>query len=152
MGAGRGGGVNILTIGTFDLLHVGHMELLAACRQMAGTAGSVVVAVNRDAFVARFKGRTPAQDLDRRLEMVRACRFVDAAVVNLGDEDAGLVIDVVRPDLLAIGDDWLDVGHDERRYLAQLGITPGWLLERGLRVEYVPRTRGESTSALRRAG
>jgi cytidyltransferase-like protein len=49
----------VLTIGTFDLLHVGHLELLAGCRELAGGSGSVVVAVNRDAFVERYKGRRP---------------------------------------------------------------------------------------------
>ena len=139
--------MNVLTIGTFDRLHVGHLELLEACRYMVG-AGTVSVAVNRDAFVERFKGATP-QPLAHRMEMLRALRVVDQVYVNVGDEDAGLVIDVVGPDMLAIGDDWLDPGHDERRYLAQLGITHEWLAERGLRIDYVPRTRGVSSSALR---
>lgn len=139
--------MNVLTIGTFDRLHVGHLELLAACRYMVGT-GTVSVAVNRDAFVERFKHATP-QPLAHRIEMLRALRMVDHVYVNAGDEDAGLVIDVVQPDMLAIGDDWLDPGHDERRYLAQLGITRDWLEERGLKVHYVPRTRGVSSTALR---
>lgn len=139
----------VLTIGTFDLLHVGHLELLRECRRIAGQAGTVIAAVNTDAFVERYKGRPPVLLLSQRLEMVRAVRFVDAAVVNVGDEDSGLTIECVRPDVLAIGDDWLDPGRDEGRYLAQLGITSDWLRERGLWVEYVPRTRGVSTTLLR---
>ena len=141
--------MNVLTIGTFDRIHVGHLELLDGCRQLVGSInGTVSVAVNRDEFVKRFKGATP-QPLEHRIEMLEALRVVDRVYVNVGDEDASQVIDAIRPDALAIGDDWLDPGHDERRYLAQLGITSEWLLERGLGITYVPRTRGVSSSALR---
>ena len=139
--------MNVLTIGTFDRLHVGHLELLDECRFLAGQ-GRVMVGVNRDAFVERFKGVTP-QPLAHRVEMVRALRVVDDVFINVGDEDAGYLIEAVSPELLAIGDDWLDPGGDETRYLAQLGITADWLVERGLRIEYVPRTRGVSSTALR---
>lgn len=141
----------VLTIGTFDLLHVGHLELLRECRRMAGISGTVVAAVNRDEFVERYKGRAPVQSLADRLEAVRACRFVDAAVVNVGDEDSRPVIEVVAPACLAIGSDWLDDQHDERRYFEQLGVTADWMHERKLWVEYIRRTRGTSTTALREA-
>jgi cytidyltransferase-like protein len=143
--------MNVLTIGTFDLLHPGHLELLAGCRLVAGPDGRVTVGVNRDEFVERYKGHAPAQPLGARVELLRAIRDVDAVLVNVGDEDSGVLIDAVRPDALAIGDDWLDPGHDQRRYLAQLGITLDWLRERSLMVHYIPRTRGTSSTALRGA-
>ena len=134
----------VLTLGTFDLLHVGHLELLGACRKMAGPDGRVVVGLNTDAFVTRYKGRAPVQSYPEREELLRACRFVDLVLANLGEEDSKPIIETVRPDLLAIGDDWLD-----RDYLGQLGVTAGWLLERHLVIEYVPRTRGVSTTGMR---
>ena len=139
----------VLTIGSFDCLHVGHLELLRASQALAGPAGRVVASVNTDRFITEYKGHPPIQPYDHRAEMLAACRYVDLVVPNVGDADAGPIIDAIRPDLLTIGDDWLDPGHDERRYFAQLGVTPEWMNERGLRVEYVPRTRGVSTSALR---
>jgi glycerol-3-phosphate cytidylyltransferase len=142
--------VNILTIGTFDLLHPGHLELLASCRYQARD-GKVWVGVNRDEFVERYKGRAPTQTLDHRLEILRALRDIDGVFVNVGDEDARVLIGAVRPDRLAIGDDWLDPGHDERRYFRQLGVTENWMAEHGLKVIYVPRTRGVSTTQLRGA-
>lgn len=138
-----------LTIGTFDMLHVGHLELIAETRSIAGPMGEVWVGVNRDEFVARYKGRPPVLGLGSRIEMLAALRDVDHVFVNAGDENAGLLIDAVRPDVLTIGDDWLDEGHDERRYFAQLGVTADWMQARGLRVQYVPRTRGTASSALR---
>lgn len=139
----------VLTIGTFDLLHPGHLELLEGCRALVGPEGRVWVGVNRDAFVERYKQRRPTQTLRHRMEILRALRLVDGVFANVGDEDSGLLIDALSPDLLAIGDDWLDPGHDERRYFAQLGVTPEWMAERALRVAYIPRTRGLSTTVLR---
>lgn len=145
----------VYTGGTFDLLHVGHLELLGACRALAGPSGRVVVSLNRDEFVARYKGGPPRQPYTRRREVLLGMRDVDAVVCNLGDEDSAVALDVVQPDLIAIGDDWYDLvptdePHDpQARYLAQLGISHAWLAERGLRVEYIARTRGTSSSALR---
>ena len=139
----------VYTGGTFDLLHVGHLELLRACREIAGPFGAVVASVNPDDFIERYKGRPPVQSLAHRLEAVRAVRFVDAAVVNVGGEDSSVAIEVVAPDVLAIGDDWLDEGGDETRYLAQLGVSREWMTRRGLSVVYVPRTRGVASRVLR---
>lgn len=139
----------IYTGGTFDALHVGHLELLEACRALAGPHGRVVVALNTDAFVESYKGRRSLVPFAQRRELLLQCRLVDAVVANVGGADSRLSIEVVAPDLLAVGDDWLDPGHDERRYLAQLGVTNDWLAERSLRVEYVARTRGVSSSARR---
>lgn len=135
----------VLTLGTFDLLHIGHLELLETCTKLAGPRGRVVVGLNSDVFVERYKGRAPAQPYAVREELLRACRFVDLVVRNLGEEDSRPVIETIHPDLLAIGDDWLD-----RDYLGQLGVTAEWLQERRLAIEYVPRTRGTSTTAIRR--
>lgn len=144
-----GGSLCALTIGTFDQVHPGHLELIGATRALVGALGEVWVGVNTDEFVARYKGRPPILSLTSRIELLRSLREVDHVFVNVGDESSGVLIDAVQPDILTIGDDWLDPGHDERRYFAQLGVTAEWMDARGLRVQYVPRTRGTSSSALR---
>lgn len=133
----------VLTLGTFDMLHVGHLELFAWCRKYAD-GGKVVVAVNRDRFVEKFKGVRPTIPYQQRREMVAACRDVDLAVCNSGDESAWPTIMVIEPNLILVGDDWKD-----RDYLGQLNVRQEWLDERQIRVEYVPRTTGQSSSALR---
>lgn len=140
--------MRVLTIGTFDILHPGHLELLAECRRLAA-GGPVFVGVNRDEFVQRYKGRLPSQPLAHRMEILGALRDVDAVAINTGDEDSAPLIEACEPDIIAIGDDWLDPDDDERRYLRQLGITRDFLTDRGIRIEYVPRTRGLSSTALR---
>lgn len=141
----------VLTIGTFDLLHPGHLELLAECRRVAGPDGLVMVGLNRDDFVERFKGHAPRQTLAERIEIIEALRDVDAVLVNSGDEDARFLIEATRPHFLGIGDDWLDPGHDQARYLAQLGVVQAWIDEHGVRILYFARTRGTSSSHLRAA-
>lgn len=137
----------VLTLGTFDLLHVGHLELFRECRKIAGPDGKVVVAVNRDWFVERFKGKRPVVPYEQRRAMVSACRDVDLAVCNAGDEDAWRTIKTIDPDVIAVGDDWKD-----RDYLGQLRVQEWWLDENYIEIVYVPRTTGQSTTALRLAG
>lgn len=146
--------MNILTIGSFDGLHVGHLELLNESRRIADRLGAaLVVGVNSDAFIERYKGRKPLYPYEHRVEVLDALAVVDAVVLNLGDEDAKPVIEVVNPVLLTIGDDWLDLdwegGKDQDRYFKQLGVTRTWMANRGLGVEYIPRTKGISSSAVR---
>lgn len=136
--------MTVLTIGTFDHCHIGHLELFRACRRLAGLDGRVIVAVNTDDFVERFKGRRPDWDQHTRMTMLCAIRDIDLVVSNTGDEYAGQVIGRIRPHILAVGDDWQ--GKD---YLAQLHVTQAFLDERGVRIVYVPRTTGESTTAIR---
>lgn len=135
----------VMTIGTFDCIHVGHLELLAECRRLAGASGRVVVSVNDDAFVERFKGRRTVNPQDHRMAMLRALRDVDHVVANTGGEHASFTIDRVGPDVLAVGDDWQGKDYVE----GQLRISQSWLDSRGIRLVYVSRTTGESTTAIR---
>lgn len=134
----------VLTIGSFDALHVGHLELLVASREMAGPTGRVVVGLNTDEFITSYKGHPPFYPFNQRSEMLSALRDVDLVVPNVGGADAAQIIEAIAPDLLTIGSDW-----EDRDYLGQLGIDQAWLDERGLRIEYVARTRGQSSSAFR---
>lgn len=134
----------VLTIGTFDLFHVGHLELLSICRGIATSRGRVVVGVNTDAFVERFKGRRPVIPVGQRMEMLAACRHVDEVVVNTG-EDARPLIEAVAPRFIAIGDDWAP----PRDYLGQLGVSQDWLDERGIEIVYLVRGRYVSTTQIR---
>jgi glycerol-3-phosphate cytidylyltransferase len=64
----------VYTVGTFDLLHVGHLALLEYC----GTLGDVVaVGVASDRVVNSYKPNVPVIPLDQRVEMLKALRCVD---------------------------------------------------------------------------
>jgi glycerol-3-phosphate cytidylyltransferase len=142
--------VNILTIGSFDGLHVGHLELLKESRTIADSFDArLIVGLNTDEFIGRYKGRPPVHLYRHRVEMLDALHMVDAVICNVGDEDSRPCIEVAHPLVLTIGDDWLDSDGSQDRYWTQLGVTREWMEDRGLAVMYIPRTRGVSSSALR---
>jgi glycerol-3-phosphate cytidylyltransferase len=137
--------VRILTLGTFDLFHAGHVALLRRCRDLAGPDGRVIVGLNTDSFVERFKGHPPVVGYVHRETCLQACRYVDAVLPN--DQADGSIRDVlavVRPATIVVGSDWR-----ERDYLGQLGLTPDDLPR--IAIAYLPYTEGISSSALKAA-
>jgi len=103
----------VFTNGCFDLLHPGHVDLLARCRRLGDR---LVVGLNSDDSIRRIKGPTrPFMSQEERRAMLLALRSVDEVIVF--DEPTPLaLIERVRPDVLVKGGDWaLDkiVGADE---------------------------------------
>lgn len=127
--------------GTFDLFHAGHVELL----RRACAHGPVVVSVNTDAFVERYK-RKPIMTFQERIAVVRACKYVDLAVRNIGHEKTMLTILELRKRGVGVsyilrGDDW-----EDEAYLAQIGTSRERLEVLGIELLSVPYTKGVSTS------
>ena len=90
----------ILTFGTFDDLHPGHLAYL----NQAAAKGELYVVVARDANVLRFKGRPALHTEDERVQAVRDA-FPQAKVM-LGDPDDFMVpVRAVKPDLIMLGYD-----------------------------------------------
>jgi glycerol-3-phosphate cytidylyltransferase len=136
--------VIVYTGGSMDVLHAGHVELLAACSHLAGPDGKVVVSLNTDEFIAEYKGKPPVVPYEYRAAMLRAIRYVDRVVPNVGGADSRPAIEQVRPHIIAVGSDW-----EDRDYHAQMGFTPRWLAERFIELVYVPRTTGLSSTLLK---
>jgi cytidyltransferase-like protein len=136
----------VYTGGTFDLFHVGHVQLLAACRKIAGPDGTVIVAVNEDEFVEEFKGVKPTLSLADRIKVLESCRYVDRVVPNFGRQDSTLTIEGVGAiDFIAIGDDW----SPPKDYYSQMGFTKEWLNENEITLVYVDRNTGMSSTTIR---
>lgn len=124
--------------GTFDCLHVGHLNLL----DYAASLGEVWVGLNTDEFAERYK-RRPVYSLEDRIRIVESLRQVDEVIVNEGCEDSKPAILECAPRYIVHGDDWTG-----RAYLGQLGVTEEWLEQRGIEVVYPPYTPGVSTSQI----
>ncbi|MEZ6038799.1 MAG: adenylyltransferase/cytidyltransferase family protein [Planctomycetota bacterium] len=137
-------GRRVYTGGTFDILHRGHMNLLRQCRKLAGPNGTVVVGLNNDAFIERYKKRPPMLCYEDRAAVLEACRYVDEVVDNVGDEDSKVVLEQVCPDYVVIGTDWA-----KRDYYAQMQFTQAWLDERDISLVYVPYTEGICSTDVR---
>lgn len=133
----------VYTGGTFDVLHAGHIELLLDCVGLSH-CGRVVVALNTDEFITEYKGRPPVCTYEQRATMLRAIRYVDEVIPNVGGWDSRPAIEQVMPNIIAVGDDW--AGRD---YHGQMGFTPEWLAVRMIELVFVRRTTGLSSSLLK---
>lgn len=93
----------VLTFGTYDVFHVGHLALL----QRASRLGSrLVVGVSSDALNVEKKGRPPVFSQDERLAIVGALRCVDGTFLETSLAAKADYIAQVGADVLVMGDDW----------------------------------------------
>jgi len=111
---------------------------------MAGQDGLLIVAVNTDEFVEKFKGYKPVMSLQERIEVVSACKYVDLVVENYGNEDSRQVILDVQADFVVTGTDWC-----EKDYMKQMGFTREWLEKHNIGFGFLPYTNGISTTELK---
>ena len=93
----------VITFGTYDVFHVGHLRIL---ERAAALGDRLVVGVSADALNLAKKGRKPVFSQEERLEIVAALKVVDAVFV---EESLELKRDYIiehQADVLAMGDDW----------------------------------------------
>ncbi len=93
----------VLTFGTYDVFHVGHLRLL---RRAAELGDRLVVGVSADALNISKKGRAPVFSQDERMEIIAALEMVEEVFV---EESLDLKRDYLvqhGADVLAMGDDW----------------------------------------------
>ncbi len=89
----------------FDILHPGHIKFLEESKRKGGRGARLVVVVARDRTVRQRKGRNPTIPERQRLEMVKALRVVDRAILGHPKLDLLGVLHEERPDLVAVGHD-----------------------------------------------
>jgi len=135
----------VYTGGTFDMFHRGHVAFLKKCREVAGISGLVVVSLNEDEFIEKFKNRKPVCSYDERYDVVAACRYVDRVIPNFGGPDSKPAILTIMPTIIAIGSDWAP----PRDYHSQMGFTPEWLTEHDIKLVFLDYTEGISTTEIR---
>lgn len=131
----------LLTVGTFDLFHVGHLHLLKACRLIVGEYGTVTVGVNTDEFVQTYKPAAPVVGYKDRAHVLRSCRFVDEVIPNNDSDLRGLIIRI-KPTFLAVGTDW--AGGD--KYFKQTCLSQEWLDVAGVYLLYIGRPENGMSS------
>lgn len=125
----------VLTYGTFDLLHWGHINLLRRAKAMGDY---LIVALSTDEFNKIKVGKKPSyHDYQHRKMMLEACRYVDLVIPeNTWEQKRDDVINY-HVDVVVMGSDWDGDEHFE-------------CLRDICDVEYLPRTEGVSTGKIKK--
>ena len=103
-----GASVVVYTVGTFDLLHVGHLALLEYCRTLGDV---VVVGVASDLVVQSYKRNVPVIPADQRVEMLKALQCVDV-VRTYHELEYVSACKELNVDIFVIGEDWGSKPHN----------------------------------------
>ncbi|MBT1062876.1 glycerol-3-phosphate cytidylyltransferase [Bowmanella sp. Y26] len=122
----------VITYGTFDLFHIGHVNLLKRAKSLGER---LIVAVSTDDF-NRQKGKTTLVPYEHRHAVVESCRYVDQVISERDWLQKIDDIEKYQVDVFVMGDDWQGK-FDE--------------LKQHCEVVYLPRTRDISSTAIKQA-
>lgn len=120
----------VLTYGTFDLLHFGHLELLRRIRELGDR---VIVGLSTDEF-NEIKGKKCVMPYRKRKHLLEVLRYVDLVIPESNWEQKVEDIKNYQVDLFVMGEDWKGKFDFLKEYCE---------------VIYLPRTKGISTTQLK---
>ena len=120
----------VLTYGTYDLLHWGHIRLLKRAKQLGDY---LIVALSTDEFNA-IKGKKAYHSYEERKMMLEAIRYVDLVIPEVSWEQKPQDIAEYHVDVFVMGDDWKGQFDFLKDYCE---------------VVYLPRTEGISTTKIK---
>ncbi len=126
------------TTGVYDLFHVGHLNLF---KNAKGLCDKLIVGVTVDELV-QYKGKTAMIPFEDRIELVRSCRFVDAAVPQY-DMDKLTACKKLGATVLFVGDDWY--GTDKWKDYEES------FKKEGIKIVYFPYTKSISSTKIAEA-
>ncbi|MGM9535025.1 MAG: glycerol-3-phosphate cytidylyltransferase [Intestinibacter sp.] len=93
----------VITYGTFDLLHYGHINLLERAKNLGDY---LIVALSTDEFNLKEKNKKSYFSYDKRKQLLQAIRYVDLVIPEESWEQKITDIDLYDIDTFVIGDDW----------------------------------------------
>ena len=120
----------VLTYGTFDLLHYGHLEIL---KRASLLGNKLIVGVSTDKF-NEIKGKTCVLPYQKRKELIESLDYVDKVIPENNWDQKATDIQDNNIDIFVMGDDWKGK-FDELKIFCE--------------VIYLPRTNGISSTKLR---
>ena len=123
----------VLTYGTFDLLHFGHIRLLKRAKALGDY---LIVALSTDEFNMQEKGKKTYHSYETRKEMLEALRVVDLVIPEDAWEQKADDVKKYEVDTVVMGGDW--AGSSKFEYLKEF-----------CEVDYLDRTKGISTSQIK---
>ena len=96
-------GKTVITFGTFDLFHIGHLNIL---RRAAALGDSLIVGISTDKLNFEKKQRYPVYNQRQRKEIVAAIQYVDVVFDEESMDDKAAYIRKHGADILVMGSDW----------------------------------------------
>ena len=123
----------VLTYGTFDLLHYGHIRLLQRAKALGDY---LIVALSTDEF-NEIKGKKAYHNYETRKKMLEAIRYVDLVIPEESWEQKADDVKDYHVDVVVMGSDWAD--SDRFEYLKEL-----------CELVYLDRTEGISTTKIKK--
>ncbi len=123
------------TTGVYDLFHIGHLNLL---KNAKGMCDKLIVGVTVDDLVT-YKGKKAVIPFEDRIEIVRSCRYVDAAVPQY-DMDKLKACKELGATMLFVGDDWYGT-EKWQKYEEEAA-------KEGIKIIYFPYTKGVSSTII----
>lgn len=126
------------TCGVYDLFHTGYLNLL---KNAKGMCDRLVVGVTVDELV-QYKDKNPMIPFEDRIEIVRSCKYVDAAIPQY-DMDKLAACRKLGASILFVGDDWYGTEkwqEYEREFSRE-----------GIKIIYFPYTKGISSTKITEA-
>lgn len=129
--------IRVFTSGSFDLFHVGHLNIL---ERSAALGDELIVGVSTDELIQHYKGMCPVIPFEQRVRIVSSIKCVTKVVKQVKlTEVAQLQHEEI--DIVTIGDDW------KNKYLEGLE----WMKQQvGKEVVYFPYTPGVSTTGIKK--
>ncbi|MBR2289901.1 MAG: adenylyltransferase/cytidyltransferase family protein [Clostridia bacterium] len=124
------------TTGVYDLFHMGHLNLL---KNAKGMCDKLVVGVTVDELVS-YKGKKAMIPFDERIEIVRSCKYVDAAVPQY-DMDKLKACKEIGAKIMFVGDDWYGT-EKWKKYEDEFE-------KEGIKIVYFPYTKSISSTLIR---
>lgn len=125
----------VFTVGVYDYLHIGHVNLFSRAKALGDY---LIVAVQDSKQILKYKPDTTIlYNTEERMYMVQSIRYVDETVVY---EDVDTIVKEVDFDIFVTGPDQV---HDGFQRAMQ------WCREHGRQVVVLPRTEGISSSQLK---
>lgn len=121
----------VITYGTFDLLHIGHINILRRAKELGDY---LIVALSTDEFNYQ-KGKKAYYSFEQRKAILEAIRYVDKVIPEYSWEQKVEDIKKYNIDVFVMGDDW----EGKFDYLKEY-----------CEVVYLPRTVGVSTTKIKK--
>lgn len=123
----------VLTYGTYDLLHYGHIRLLKRAKQLGDY---LIVALSTDEF-NELKGKKAYHNYETRKKMLEAVRYVDLVIPENNWEQKKQDVEDYKVDVVVMGSDWKNNDRFES-------------LRKYCEVVYLDRTEGISTTKIKK--